>query len=155
MSSASAELHLEELLDEQYEMLEPVLRAGPEQWLPGFSRDRDRITGELAYEQAGRRIKRRIEVRVGPVQRFAYGVTAQVRWKAARRSELYPELEGHLRLEPRRPSGSRLRLDARYAPPGGKLGATVDRVVMHHVAEASVRDFLSRVSRQLASRGSI
>jgi len=154
VSSESAELHLEVLLEQPYEVLERVLRAGPERWLPAFSREGNGMTGELAYEQAGRRIKRRIEVHVGPVQRFAYGVTAQIHWKAARRSELYPELEGHLRLEPRQPSGSRLRLDGHYAPPGGKLGATVDRVLMHHIAEASVRDFLSRVRSQLSARAS-
>ena len=154
MSPESAELHIEEVLQGPFADLERALRAGPERWLPGYSREEGRITGELAYEQAGRRTKRQIEVRAGPVQRFAYGVTVHVRWKAARHSELYPELEGHLRLERGQPSGSRLRFDARYAPPGGRLGARVDRALMHHVAESSVRDFLARVGEQLASQES-
>lgn len=146
-----SELHLERVLDKPFEALESILRAGPQQWLPGFQEEGGRSTGELAYEQAGSRIKRRIEVRLGPVQRFAYGVTVHIQWKAARHSELYPELEGHLRLEGRQPSGSSLRLDARYAPPGGRLGATMDRALMHHVAESSVRDFLARVADLLAA----
>ena len=145
------ELHLDRVLDQPYETLEVALRAGPERWLPGFQRERDAITCELAYEQAGSRIKQRIQVHLGPVQRFGYGVTIHLRWKAARHAELYPELDGHLRLERRQPSGSSLRLDALYVPPGGRLGAAADRALMHHVAESSVRDFLARVAELLAS----
>lgn len=148
--SVPFELHLERALDEPYEGLERALRAGPGAWLPGFEQEADdRVTGELAAEQAGGRVRRRIEVRTGPVQRFAYGVTVRVDWRAAQHPELYPELEGHLRLERRRDSGSSLRLDARYTPPGGAIGATVDRAVMHRVAESSVRGFLDAVISRL------
>ena len=148
--SETPELHLERVLDAPYEKLEPVLRAGPERWLPGYEQEDGSILCELSYEQGGSRIRRRIEVSLGPVQRFAYGVTLRVQWKAARHAELYPELEGHLRLERREPTGCSLRFDARYRPPGGRLGASVDRAVMHHVAESSVRDFLDRVVDVLA-----
>jgi hypothetical protein len=145
------ELHLQREIDQPYESVAKRLRGGPEEWLPGFARDGDRVTGELAYERGGARIQRRTEVRIGPVQNFAYGVTVQVGWKGASHPELYPELEGHLRLEPARVSGSNLRLDARYMPPGGKVGASVDRALMHRVAESSVRDFLNGVAERLAA----
>lgn len=143
------ELHLQHVIDRPYEVLEDRLRSGPENWVPGFARDRERISGELAFEQSGARIRRRIAVHVGPVQRFAYGLTVQIGWKGARRPQLYPKLEGHLRLERRQPSGSSLRLDARYTPPAGKVGATVDRALLHRVAESSVRDFLAGVAERL------
>lgn len=145
------ELHLQRVIEKPYEELEARLQAGPAKWLPGFEQKGGRITGELAYEQGGTRIKRRTEVRVGPVQRFAYGVTVQVSWKGARHPELYPELDGHLRLERREPSGSSLRLDARYKPPAGRIGATVDRALMHHVAESSVGGFLTGVAELLSA----
>lgn len=145
------ELHLSRVIPGPIEELERRLRAGPEKWIPGFRREGDRLTGELGYEQAGARISRRIEVRVGPVQRFAYGVTVQVGWKAARHPELYPGLDGHLRLEHSQESGSTLRLDARYRPPGGRVGATVDRALMHHVAESSVTEFLAGVAKLIAA----
>lgn len=107
------------------------------------------MSGELAIERAGARVSRRTEVQVGPVQRFAYGVTIQVRWKGQRHPDLYPELEGHLRVEPHEPSGADLRFDARYVPPGGRVGATVDRALMHHVAESSVRNFVACVAERL------
>jgi hypothetical protein len=138
------------VLDHSYERLEARLREGPEKWLPGYQTDGDAITGELAYEQGGSRIRRRVDVHLGPVQHFAYGVTLHIRWKAAHHAGLYPELEGHLRLERRQPSGSTVRFDARYRPPGGRLGAAADLALMHHVAESSARDFLARVAERLA-----
>ncbi|HET7421673.1 MAG TPA: hypothetical protein VFL27_14940 [Candidatus Dormibacteraeota bacterium] len=150
-SSDSAELHFERSLDDAYDALERRLRAGPEAWLPGFSVEAGKVTCELWFEQAGRRISRRVELEAGPVQRFAYGVTVHVRWKAARHPELYPAFDGHLRLEARRQAGSMLRLDGRYTPPGGRLGATVDRAVMHHVAQSSVNDLLARVAERLVT----
>lgn len=147
----SQELHLQLEIGKPYNELEARLQAGPAEWLPGFERDGDRITGELVYEQGGTRIRRRTEVRVGPIQRFAYGVTVQISWKGARHPEIYPELDGHLRLERRQPSGSSLRFDARYTPPAGRIGATVDRALMHHVAESSVRGFLTGVAELLSA----
>lgn len=145
------ELHMQRDLERPYDTVESRLREGPELWLPGFARDGERITGELSYVQGGARIRRHTQVNVGPVQRFAYGVTVQVGWKGATHPELYPELEGHLRLEPRQPSGAILRFDARYTPPGGRVGATVDRALMHRVAESTVRDFVDGVAERLAA----
>jgi hypothetical protein len=148
------ELHFEQSLEEPYEALEAALRAGPESWLPEFAREDGRLTATLAYVQGGTRIERRVEVEAGPVQRFAYGVTVHLRWRAARHAELYPDLEGHLRLEPRRPSGSSLRFNAVYKPPGGRVGATFDRALLHRVAESSVREFVAEVAQRLAAAAS-
>ncbi len=144
------ELHLERKLDAPYDSVETALRDGPQRWLPGFRSAGGRQTAELAYAEAGGRIRRRIDIDVGPVQRFAYGVTVHVSWKAAQRAELYPELDGHLRAEPAGASGTALRFDARYVPPAGRLGATVDRALMHRVAQSSVDDFVDRIARLLA-----
>lgn len=146
------ELHLSRELEVAYDTIEAALRDGPAAWLPDHRREDGRETAEVAYAQAGTRIARRIAVDVGPVQRFAYGVTVHVSWKAAEHAERYPDLDGHLRAERREPSGTTLRLDARYVPPAGRLGATVDRALMHRVAEASVGDFFDRVAQRLAGR---
>lgn len=146
------ELHLQREIDQPYESVAERLRGGPEQWLPGYAADGDHVTGELAYQRGGARIQRRTEVQIGPVQKFAYGVTVQVGWKGASHPEFYPELEGHLRFEPgRAASHSNMRFDARYTPPGGKVGASVDRALMHRVAESSVRDFLNGVAERLTA----
>ena len=148
------ELRPERRLSADYESAVGVLRAGPERWLPGVAMDGERLTAELGFDQAGRRIGRRIEVALGAVQPFAYGVTVRVQWKAVRRPQLYPTLDGHLRLERAHRGGCQLRFDARYVPPAGKVGASVDRALMYRVAEATVGDFLDRVAAQLDTEGS-
>ena len=145
------ELHLERTLSADYDTAVGVLRAGPERWLPGFAAEGERLTAELAFDQAGRRIGRRIEVALGTVQPFAYGVTVRVQWQAVRRPHLYPTLDGHLRLEPGQDAGCRLRFDVRYVPPAGKLGASVDRALLYRVADATVADFLDRVAAFLGA----
>jgi hypothetical protein len=151
--AADFELHLERDLDVAYEAAEHVLEAGPREWLPGFAQEGERVTAELAFEQSGRRVTRRVEVLLGTVQPFAYGVAVRVEWEGARRPQLYPRLEGHLRLERGQPAGSALRFDARYAPPAGWLGAAADRALMHHVAESSVADFVDGVAGLLVRGG--
>ena len=147
--SEKPEIHLDRMVEGREDQLEAILRAGPARWLPGYAVEGGKVRARLRYQQAGRHLEREVEVEVGPVQRFAYGVSVRVEWRAARHAELYPELEGHLRLE-RGPSGSRLRFDARYAPPAGQVGAAVDRALLHRVARASVEDFVDRVAVSLA-----
>jgi hypothetical protein len=143
------ELHLQRSLDESYEAVVKVLKAGPQAWLPEFAQEAETVTAELAFDQAGGHVRRRVAVELGTVQLFAYGVTVRIQWKAAEHPNLYPRLEGHLRLERRQPTGCRLRFDVRYTPPAGRLGTSVDRALMHRVAESTVENFLDRVARRL------
>jgi hypothetical protein len=43
-----------------------------------------------------------------------------------------------------------LTLAGSYRPPLGSLGHALDRVILHRVAVATIRDFLARVAAQLA-----
>jgi predicted RNA-binding protein with PIN domain len=56
-------------------------------------------------------------------------------------------------MERGEPGVCRLRFDARYVPPAGRLGASVDRAVMYRVAEATVDDFVDRVAALLGAEG--
>ena len=47
---------------------------------------------------------------------------------------------------------TQLAISARYRPPLGVVGRTVDRVLLHRVAEATVKDFLDRVGERIQAR---
>ena len=47
---------------------------------------------------------------------------------------------------------TQLAISARYRPPLGVLGRTVDRVLLHRVAEATVKDFLDRVGEAITDQ---
>src|SRR6266480_4923771 len=45
-----------------------------------------------------------------------------------------------------------IELSARYKPPFGLVGESLDRALLHRVAEATVRDFVERVAGVLRQR---
>jgi hypothetical protein len=75
-------------------------------------------------------------------------VTIPIEWEALHHADLYPRLNGNLRVE-ERDGRSEILFDARYLPPGGRMGAALDRVLMGRVARASLGDFVDRVAARL------
>ena len=47
---------------------------------------------------------------------------------------------------------TQLAISARYRPPLGVVGRAVDRVLLHRVAEATIKDFLDRVGAAITSQ---
>jgi hypothetical protein len=47
---------------------------------------------------------------------------------------------------------TQLAISARYRPPLGAVGQTLDRVLLHRVAEATVKDFLDRVGEAITNQ---
>ena len=44
---------------------------------------------------------------------------------------------------------TQLAISARYQPPLGVVGHAIDRVLLHRVAEATLKDFLDRVGQAI------
>ena len=63
---------------------------------------------------------------------------------------LFPVLDADLTLAPAGQNAASLRLDGTYRPPLGSLGAELDRLLLHRVAEATIHNFLERVAAALA-----
>jgi hypothetical protein len=70
-------------------------------------------------------------------------------WRPTSGNGLLPDLDGDIELGPLGPGRTQLARSARYRPPLGTLGWAVDRVLLHRVAEATVKDFLDRVADAL------
>jgi maltose/moltooligosaccharide transporter len=142
------ELHLESTIDGPLGPVVSALRAGPQEWLPDFREESGQPTTELRVDEAGQRVVRRVRLSLGTVQPSDRAVTVSVRWEAAQSPQLYPRLDGVLRIE-EQDGHCLVRFDARYLPPAGRLGAAVDRVLMGRVARASVGDFFDRLTARL------
>lgn len=118
-----------------------------------------RITGsdglELLADAAYRRGE---ELAVGPTPgvtvpvEFAIGVPVvgsnsiafPIRWRASGATQLFPHMDAELVLSS---LGDSTHIEFRgvYTPPMGPVGALLDRVAMHRLAEATVRNFLERL----------
>ena len=66
-------------------------------------------------------------------------------WEPVGMEGLLPRLEANLEVGPLGQDRTQLAISARYRAPLGVVGRTLDRVLLHRVAEATVKDFLDRV----------
>jgi hypothetical protein len=73
----------------------------------------------------------------------------ELQWTAVGRPALFPTMRAELAIYPGPDLGTRLDLSGIYKPPFGPLGAVLDVVVGHRVAEACVQQFVSDVAARL------
>lgn len=71
-------------------------------------------------------------------------VAFPVSWRASGATQLFPHMDAELVLSPLA-DGTHLEFRGVYTPPMGPVGALLDRVALHRLAEATVRNFLERL----------
>ena len=92
-------------------------------------------------------VSRLVEVRCRDLVRHGNSAVLALRWEAAGPGGgLFPVLDADITLTPTADSTTALTLAGSYRPPLGKVGAVLDRVALHRVATATVRDFAERVA---------
>lgn len=96
-----------------------------------------------------------VELDIGEAVPGTESVTVPFSWKAAGASWLFPHMEAELVLSPLAPSLTHLTFRGRYRPPLAAVGAVLDRVAMHRVAEATVRSFLERLRDAVVAMGPV
>jgi hypothetical protein len=83
-------------------------------------------------------------VDVGRVKATPEGCEMEIGWQSASLAPLFPVFAGRLRL-----SGSEITLEGFYAPPGGQIGAALDRAFLNIAARGTARWFLEKVEAAL------
>jgi hypothetical protein len=84
---------------------------------------------------------------------IARGDSAQLalRWEAAGPGgALFPALDADITLTRAGDRATSMTIAGVYRPPLAGLGASLDQVILHRVATATIRDFLSRVADAIA-----
>ncbi len=75
-----------------------------------------------------------------------------VRWVATGATgAMFPQLDGNLELAAADADRSMLRLNGAYRPPLAAVGGGLDRLLLHRVADATIRRFLQDVAAGLVS----
>jgi hypothetical protein len=96
-------------------------------------------------------ISRLVEVHVRDLAETADSAGLALRWAAAGPGgRLFPALDADLTLRPAGEQATVLALIGAYRPPMGGLGAGLDRAILHRVATATIRAFLSQVGDAIA-----
>ncbi len=84
-------------------------------------------------------------VDLGPVvNRPDGGCDVDIAWRSASLAPLFPVFAGHLTA---RATG--LTIEGHYAPPGGVVGRTADRMLLHTAARGTARWFLGHLAATL------
>jgi len=77
---------------------------------------------------------------------------AALRWEATGvAGDLFPVLDADLSISPAGEHSTRLVLSGSYRPPLGRLGAALDRAILHHLADATIDALLHSIADALAS----
>jgi hypothetical protein len=90
-------------------------------------------------------LSKAVKVYAGNVRDRDQGFVVPLRWSATGPTELFPVMEADLEISPLGADESQLRLSGSYDPPLGSLGRGLDRLLLHQLAEATVRAFLSQL----------
>ena len=133
------------------EAVEHALALDPRGWLPGLAADANH-RGEVLLAEVGFgeriRLRREVGIVVGAPVRSSSTTVFPVRWEPTDHTSLFPALDADLEVAPLG-SGTQLAMSARYEPPFGGLGRTIDRALLSRVAEATVKDFLDHVAEAI------
>lgn len=95
-------------------------------------------------------ISKLVQVRlIGPVWRDGTW-TVWVRWEATGAARgLFPVLDADLMILAEGTDKTRIMLNGCYRPPLGRLGAGLDRALLHRVASATIRALLHSLADEL------
>jgi hypothetical protein len=96
-------------------------------------------------------ISRLVEVRFRSLAAQDHRVGLALRWEVrGAGGDLFPVLDADLVLTPAAENKTMLTLAGTYRPPLGGLGAEIDRLILHRIAESTIRNFLNRIATTIA-----
>jgi hypothetical protein len=73
-------------------------------------------------------------------------------WEPVGLEGVLPQLDANLELGSLGADRTQLAISARYRPPLGVVGRALDRVLLHRVAEATLKDFIDRVGAAITEQ---
>jgi hypothetical protein len=113
------------------------------------------VASELHVDFAGIGVKTDIKISVNSVEERRVDLASipilrlQLEWEAATAPRLFPFMKAELSVYPLTSTETQLDFFGAYEPPFGALGKTMNAIVLHRIAEASVHRFVADVAQYL------
>jgi hypothetical protein len=95
------------------------------------------------------RLSKRVWAELGDAEVREDRLTQPLSWRAAGATGLFPSMEAEIEVTPMGDSMTSISFHGSYVPPLGSVGRGADRMLLHRLAEASVRGLLDRMARRL------
>jgi hypothetical protein len=135
--------------------VEKALAGSPAGWLSAMAGEAqargDGLLGEVGVGPRAR-LRRQVRIRLGEPVHFPSMTSLPLTWEPVGLDGVLPQLDANLELGPLGGDRTQLAVSARYRPPLGVVGRAVDRVLLHRVAEATLKDFLDRLGEAITDR---
>jgi hypothetical protein len=135
------------------DQVERALLDSPAEWLSaiaGAAQERgDGLLVEVGVGPLEAGFRRHVFLRLGEPVRFPSMTSVPLTWEPVGLEGLLPRLDANIELGPLGEDRTQLAISARYQPPLGVVGHAIDRVLLHRVAEATLKDFLDRVGQAI------
>ncbi len=93
-----------------------------------------------------------VEVELGAPRRSQRSYIMPIAWRSLNSRFLFPTLDGDLEFLELDPGYIRIALRGSYLSPFGGIGVSIDRLLMHRVAESTVRSFLQDLASEIQAR---
>ncbi len=110
------------------------------------------VAAELHVDFAGLGVKADINIAVKGVEEKAADAASSastrllLEWEATTLPRLFPLMQGELFVYPLTSTETQLDFSGTYEPPLGAVGKTINAIVGHRIAEASVHSFVTDIA---------
>jgi hypothetical protein len=116
-----------------------ALLMSPSGWFPK----------SVGIHLAGVPVRKRVNVEFGEPVRTSTWAVIPISWKPTFGRKLLPVMNGKVDVSPVSKEETRLTVSGMYEPPFGKLGEQLDEVLMHNVAEGTVKELAELIAARL------
>lgn len=96
-------------------------------------------------------VAKEVRLFIGTPEIHRTGLIYPVSWSAIGSENLFPRLTADLMLSHVGHDRTKIVLEGTYQPPLGPLGKVMDRTLLRHVAESTVRAWTDRLAESLVS----
>jgi len=108
--------------------------------------DDDRIQVRVGPTGWPSRLAKQVDLHVASPRQVQDCTVISFNWQATRGVSLFPDFDADLCIAPIGLIQTQLQLQGRYHPPAGVLGRQLDQLMLHRVAESTVRAFLTSIA---------
>lgn len=140
-------------IDRPFEVVEPRFRsffAAFGDWAEAAYREGEELRSNISVGKGPASVAKAVRMQVGDPIQAREETTVPVIWEATGPSGLFPKMEGSLIMAAVGADLTQLAFRGTYDPPMGALGRALDKVLMHRLAESSVKGFVDRIGEALS-----
>ena len=123
-----------------------------EGWADEAYRHGEEWAGKLRVEGPAGAAKA-VHFQLTPLTRTEKAVTLRMTWEATGTPGLFPQLDGDMTLSALDGNSTHISLRGTYRPPLGAVGKALDKVLLHRVAESSIKQFVDRIATSMSASG--